>query len=110
MFLVIFVSFSWFAHNQLITGCKRELPPTKQEIANPYIYKVTDNRYVHYGLHEHFFKFLLGFFATKITLQPKMRMYPLLGAESPIKQESVERSRAALAVGSMRAALKAQAV
>jgi hypothetical protein len=38
VFLDMYVSFlSWFAHNQLITGCKRVLPPTKQEIANPYV-------------------------------------------------------------------------
>jgi hypothetical protein len=68
--------FSWFAHNHLITGCKREIPPTKQEIANPYIYKVTDKRCVHYGLYEHFFKFLQWFCAAKMPLPPKCASAP----------------------------------
>jgi hypothetical protein len=34
------------------------------------MYKVTDNMPGHYGVNEHFSKFLLGFFATKIALQP----------------------------------------
>jgi hypothetical protein len=55
----MFVLSSWFAHNQLITGCKRVLPPTKQEIANPYIDKVTDNMSGHYGTRGHFFNLFL---------------------------------------------------
>ena len=54
MFLDMYVSFlTWFAHNQLVTDLKRELPPTKQEIAHPYMYRVTDNMSVHYGLCAH---------------------------------------------------------
>jgi len=34
----------------LIAGCKRELPPTKQEIDNPYSPKVTDILFGHYGM------------------------------------------------------------
>jgi len=33
----MFYLSSWFAYNLLVAGCKRELPPTKQEIAHPYI-------------------------------------------------------------------------
>ena len=35
------------------------LPPTKQEIANPYIDKVTDNMSGHYGICGHFFNLFL---------------------------------------------------
>ena len=43
----------------MITDCKRVLPPTKQEIANPYIDKVTDNMSGHYGTRGHFFNLFL---------------------------------------------------
>ena len=43
----------------MITDCKRVLPPTKQEIANPYIDKVTDNMSGHYGIYGHFFNLFL---------------------------------------------------
>jgi hypothetical protein len=40
-------------------GCKRELPPTKQEISHPYMYKVTDMLSGHYGDLAKFHKKLL---------------------------------------------------
>ena len=36
------------------------LPPTKQEIANPYIDKVTDNMSGHYGMRGHLFTLFLS--------------------------------------------------
>jgi hypothetical protein len=50
----------------LITGCKRVLPPTKQEIANPYIDKVTDNMSGHYGTRVHFFNLFLRLRAVSV--------------------------------------------
>jgi len=60
MFLVMFILISWFAHNHLIAGCKRELPPTKQEISIPYISKVTDILFEHYGLYAYFFRYFFN--------------------------------------------------
>ena len=57
---------SWFAHNQLVTGCKSEIPPTKQEIAHPYIDKVTDNMSGHYGMRGHFFNLFLRLRAVSV--------------------------------------------
>jgi len=42
------------------------LPPTKQEIANPYIDKVTDNMSGHYGTRVHFFNLFLRLRAVSV--------------------------------------------
>jgi hypothetical protein len=42
------------------------LPPTKQEIANPYIDKVTDNMSGHYGTRGHFFNLFLRLRAVSV--------------------------------------------
>jgi len=76
-------------------GCKRELPPTKQEISNPYSSKVTDILFGHYDMYAYFKKKISQpspAFSSRGGLKDRLEGLPL-GEPQAITKALVKRSR-----------------